>query len=130
VRAGVASTPRPVPAGLAPAAAGALVLALALPVFLVAGWRLSAWAIGAVLWAGGQALTVLLTRVAVGTGNLAASSVQGFGRMLRALAVMIVVIAVASSDARLALAAALVYALAYTAELGVSMLLFFGAETR
>jgi hypothetical protein len=48
----------------------------------------------------------------------------------RALAVMVVVVAVAASDARLALAATLLYALAYTCELGVSLALYFSADTR
>ena len=38
-----------------PAVGGGLVIALALPVFLVAGWRLSGWAIAAVLWVGASA---------------------------------------------------------------------------
>ena len=51
-------------------------------------------------------------------GNLAGSGVVGFGMTFRALAVMVVVVALAATDARLALAAALLYALAYTLELG------------
>jgi hypothetical protein len=50
--------------------------------------------------------------------------------MFRPLAVMVVVIAVAASDAELGLAAGLLYALAYTAELALSLTLYFGAETR
>ena len=63
-------------------------------------------------------------------GILAASGVVAFGMMFRVIAVMVVVIAVAVSDARLALAAALVYALAYTLELGVSVVSYFGGEPR
>jgi hypothetical protein len=48
--------------------------------------------------------------------------------MARAVAVMLVVIALAASDARLALAAALVYACAYTLELAVSLASYFGSE--
>ena len=48
----------------------------------------------------------------------------------RPVAVMVVVIAVAASDATLGLAAGLVYAFAYTAELGVSLALYFGTETK
>jgi hypothetical protein len=48
----------------------------------------------------------------------------------RAVAVMVVVLAVAATDARLALAATLLYALAYTLELGVSLALYFSGEPR
>ena len=41
--------------------------------------------------------------------------------------VLVVLFAVAASNAHLALAAALVYALAYTLELGLSMVAYFGA---
>ena len=123
-------TPRPVPNRALPALAGATVVALAFPAFLVAGFRLDAWLLGAVLWAGAQALGLLLTRLRLGAANLAASGVVGIGMTFRGVAVMIVIIAVAASDARLAIAAALVYALAYTLELAVSLALFFGGDTR
>src|SRR5215218_387532 len=99
--------PRPLPQRTLPVAA-AVVVALALPIFLVAGWRVQGWALGAVLWVGSQALGWVLQRVGSGTGNLAAASVVAFGMMFRAVAVMIVVFAVAVSDAWLGVAAALV----------------------
>ena len=108
-------------------AAGAAV-ALALPVFLAAGWRVTGWVLGAVLWLAAQAFGLLLARLPIGAGNLAGSGVQGIGMMFRAAAVMVVVIAVAVSDARLALAAAGVYALGYTIELTLSILPYFGGE--
>ena len=123
-------TPRPLPNRTAPILAGGAVIALALPVFLLAGWPLAGWGLAAVLWAGAQAIALLLTRLKLGAGNLAASGVVGFGMTFRAVAVMIVVIAVAVSDARLGLSAALLYALAYTLELVVSLLTFFGAEAK
>jgi hypothetical protein len=128
VSAPVFSTPRPVPSRLLPAVAGALVVALALPVFVAAGWRVEGWALGAVLWAAAQAFGFVLTRLRPGTGNLAASGVLGIGLMFRAVAVGVVVIAVAASDGGLAVAAALVYALAYTLELALSLLAYFGSE--
>jgi hypothetical protein len=124
------TTPRPVPSRALPALAGATVVALALPVFLVAGFRIQGWLLGAVLWAAAQALGLLLTRLRLGGANLAASGVVGIGMTFRAVAVMIVIIAVAASDARLALAAALVYALAYTLELALSLVLYFGSPAR
>jgi hypothetical protein len=45
--------------------------------------------------------------------------------MFRAIAVMVVVFAAAASDAWLGVAAALVYALGYTAELGLSLIAYY-----
>jgi hypothetical protein len=128
VRAPTLGAPRPVPGRLLPAAAGGLVIALALPVFLLAGWRLSGWAIAALLWFGAQALGLLLSRVRPSPDNLAASGVLAFGMMGRVLAVLVVLVAVAASDGRLALAASLVYALAYTAELAISVAAYYVQE--
>jgi hypothetical protein len=128
--AGILSTPRPMPSQTLPLVAGAAVVALALPVFVAAGWPLAGWLIGGVLWAASRLLAALLTRLSPGAGNLAAGGVVGFGMSFRALAVMVVVIVLAATDARLALAALLLYALAYTLELGVSLALYFGGGTR
>ena len=128
--AGVFSTPRPLPDQRLPVIVGAAVIALAFPIFVAAGWDLRGWTIGATLWAGSRALAALLTHLRGGMGNLAGSGVVGFGMTFRALAVMVVVLAVAASDARLALASLLLYALAYTAELGLSLALYFSGETR
>jgi len=127
--AGALTTPRPAPGKLAPVLAGGSVILIALPVFAVAGWRLSAWGLAAVLWAGAQALGLVLARLQLGMGNLASSGVMGIGMTFRSVAVMVVVIAVAVSDARLGLTAALVYALAYTLELAVGLLVYFAGNT-
>ena len=47
-------TPRPVPGRLVPALAGSAVVALALPVFLAAGWPLRGWLLAATLWIAGE----------------------------------------------------------------------------
>jgi hypothetical protein len=120
------ATPRPVPARATPIAAGAAVMALALPVFAVAGWPLRGWALAAVMWLGAQALGLLLARLQLGADNLAASGVRGVGMMFRPVAVMVVVIAVAASNPEVGVAAGLLYALAYTLELGLSLLAYFG----
>ena len=124
------STPRPIPGRLAPAAAGAAVVALAFPIFIAAGWPLDGWLLAAALWAGAHALEALLARLPLGADNLAASAVVGIGKSLRAVAVGIVLIAVAVADTSLAVAAALLYALAYTLELAVSLVTYFGAPAR
>jgi hypothetical protein len=128
MRTGVFSTPRPMPQRGLGAVAGGAVIALALPVFLLAGWPLRGWALGALLWVAAQALSLLLTRLRVGADSLAASGVVGIGMSFRAIAVMVVVIAVAAADAGLGLAAGLVYALAYTLELAVSLASYFGGS--
>jgi hypothetical protein len=127
---GVFSTPRPMPDQRIPFVAGAAVVALALPIFLAAGWDLRGWVIGATLWAGSRALAGLLTHLRGRMGNLAGSGVVGFGMTFRAIAVMVVVVVLAATDARLALAVTLLYALAYTLELAVALALYFSGETR
>jgi hypothetical protein len=106
------------------------VIALALPVFALADWPLAGWAIAAILWVGAQALGLLLARLRPSPDNLAASGVLAFGMMGRVLVVLVVLVAVAASDAKLGIAAALTYALAYTAELGTSVALYYNQEPR
>ena len=117
--------PRPIPNRLLPVAAGTAALLLALPIFVIAGWRIGGWAIAAVLWIATQGLGLLLARIKPSPDNLAASTVLAFGMMARVLAVLVVLIAVAASDRELGLAAALVYGLAYTAELAVSVASYY-----
>jgi hypothetical protein len=123
-------SPRPLPARRLPVTAGMLVVAFSLPVFVLAGWRIEGWLLGAVLWLGSQALGVLFDRIGIHEPTLRGSGVVAFGMMLRGILLMVVAIAVAASDPRLALAGALVYALAYTFELGVSLLLYFAGQPR
>ncbi len=124
------STPRPVPSRLAPALAGTVVVALALPLFLVAGWPLRGWTVAAVLWIAGQLLAAVLTRLPLGTGNLAAAGMRGIGTTFRAMAVGIPLVAVTVADERVGLAAMLVYALAFSVELAVSLVVYFAAPAK
>ena len=117
--------PRSAPPALLPAVAGGIVIAIALPIFLLAGWRVTGWAIGAVLWLGSEALGFVLTRLQSRTGNLAAAGVVAFGMLFRAVAVMVVVFAVAVSDKWLGLAAALTYAAGYSATFGLSLIAYY-----
>jgi hypothetical protein len=121
-------SPRPLPARRLPAAAGALVVAFCLPVFVLAGWRIEGWALGAVLWLAGQVLGALFDRVGIHEPTLRGSGVVAFGMMTRGILLMLVAIAIAVSDPRLAVAGALVYALAYSLELAFSLLLYFGGR--
>jgi hypothetical protein len=126
---GVFSTPRPVPPRVLPIVAGGAVIGLALPIFVLAGWPIQGWALAAVLWVAAQGLGLLLTRFRLGADSLAASGVVGIGMSFRAIAVMVVVIAVAATNAELGLAAGLLYAFAYTLELAVSLVLYFGGSS-
>jgi hypothetical protein len=122
------ATPRPVPTSHVPKLAGAAVVALALPVFLAAGLPLQGWVLAAVLWVAAELVGLLLARLSLGADNLAAAGVRGVGMMFRSVAVMVVVIVVAASDPALGVAAGIVYALAYTLELALSLTSYFASE--
>jgi hypothetical protein len=124
----VFSTPRPVPGRLVPALAGTGLIVLALPVFVVAGWPLGGWVLAAVLWVAAQLFGWMLTRLSLDTGNLAAAGMRGIGTSFRAIAVGIPLVAVTVSDEGVGIAAALLYALAFTLELALSLVTYFGAE--
>lgn len=126
MRGGIFATPRPVPGRFLPTLGGALVIVLALPVFVLAGWSLNGWGLAAVLWAGVQAVDLLLARLRASTGNLASSGVLAFGLTFKAVVVLAALVAAAATHPRLAVAAAVVYALAYTFQLGLSMATYFG----
>ncbi len=98
---------------------------LALPVFLIAGWPVKGWAIGAVLWFGSEAFGAILTRLRTRTGNLAAAGVAAFGMLFRAIAVMVVIFVIAVSDKWVGLAAALTYAAGYSAALGLQLVAYY-----
>ena len=127
---GAFSTPRPIPGRLVPALAGSALIALALPVFVVAGWPLDGWLLAAVLWVAAQAFAWLLTRLSLEAGNLAAAGMRGIGTSFKAIAVGIPLVAVTVSDERVGVAAALLYAFAFTVELAVSLVTYFGAEAK
>ena len=123
-------TPRPLPDRHVPVLAGAMLVAAALPIFLLAGWRIEGWALGAVLWAGSQALGLVFARVGIGEPNLRGSGVVAFGMMARGILLALVAIAVATTDPQLAVAGVLVYAVAYTFELALSLALYFAGAPR
>jgi hypothetical protein len=120
------TSPRPAPHVLLPVLAGTAVIALALPIFVVAGWPLKGWVIAATLWAASQLFGYILVRMRSG-GELAASGVAAVGMMIRAIVVMGVIFVVALSDPWAGLAAALTYALAYTIELILSLVAYYGS---
>jgi hypothetical protein len=124
------STPRPEPNHVLPAVGSAVVVLLALPVFLLAGWPLGGWALAAVLWAAVHVIDLVLHRSRGNTGSLAASGVQAFGLFFKSLGLLVVLVAAAAADPHLAVGAAVTYALAYTFELGLSLVSYFWAPAK
>jgi len=125
---GVFSTPRPVPGRRIPALAGAAVVVLALPVFLVAGFPLGGWALAAILWAAGEGLGFWLARIPTGADHLRKSGMVALAMSFRGIGVMVVLLAITVANKSLGISAVAVYALAYTLTLGVSLLEYFGSE--
>jgi hypothetical protein len=126
--AGLLSTPRPVPGRRVPTLAGAAVVALALPVFLVAGFPLGGWALAAVLWASGEALGAYLARLPIGADRLKTSGLVALAHSFRGIGVMVVLLAVTVGDRDVGIAAVAVYALAYSLSLGVSLIEYFAGK--
>jgi len=122
------TAPRPLPSRtLPPLAASALVL-LALPVFLAAGWPFRGWALAAALWAAAQLFGLVLTRLPLGARHAGASAATGLGMVFRSLVVGVVLVTVAVSNQKVAIAAALLYLLAFTVELALSLFSYFSTE--
>jgi hypothetical protein len=123
-------SPRPLPERRLPVLAGGAIVASALPIFLIVGWRLEGWALGAVLWGASQALGLVFARVGINEPTLRGSGVVAFGMMGRGILLALAAIAVAVTDARLAVAGALVYAVAYTTELALGLALYFAGQPK
>ena len=111
-----------------PALGGTVVVLVALPVFLIGGWRLAAWGIAAGLWLVFLVIGALLRRLQLRSDNLAAAGLVAFGRMTRAVVLVAILIVIAVKDSGLGLPAAVVYALAFTVELVLSLVAYFGGE--
>jgi hypothetical protein len=130
VSAGIFTTPRPLPSRIGPTAAGGAIIVLALPVFAVAGWPLHGWALAAVLWIASELFALVLARLPNNPDNLAAAGMLGIGTTSRALLVGVVLVIVTVSDETVGLAAALLYAVAFSVELGVGLAAYFGQEAK
>jgi hypothetical protein len=125
---GIFSTPRPLPDTKWPVLAGAAVVLLALPIAALVDAPLAGWAVGAALWAVGAAVALFLGRLPLGADNLAASGMRGVGMTFRGIAIMVVLIALTVSDEALGVTAALTYIAAYTTELALSLVSYFGGR--
>jgi hypothetical protein len=127
---GTVLSPRPLPDRRLAVIAGGAIVALALPVFLVADWRLGGWALGAGLWVASRVLDAIFSRAGIGEPTLRGSGVVAFGMMGRGILLALVAVAVAVVDPSLAVAGALLYAAAYSLELALSLTLYFQGEAR
>jgi hypothetical protein len=110
--------------------AGLLVVLLALPVFLAAGWPFAGWILGAALWLAAEVVALLLGRRGLGPPTLSGSGVVAFGMISRGIVVMVALIVVAAFEPAVALAGALVYAAAYTTELALSLTSYYSGSTK
>jgi len=124
------STPRAEPGHALPALGGTLVLALLLPVVALLGWSVAGWGLAAVLWLGLHGLELLLARMRQRDhGGVAGSGVQAFALFFKLITILVILFAALAADRDVALVAVLSYGLAYTFELGLSLVSYFGAQS-
>jgi hypothetical protein len=128
MRSALLSTPRPAPGRLVPALASGAVVVLGLFVCLVGGFPVAGWALAAALWVAGEVLGVWLSRIPTGADNLGRSGLVALGMAFRGIGVMVVLLAVTVANKDVGITAVIVYALAYTLSLGVSLVEYFGGE--
>ena len=103
---------------------------LLLAVITIAGWPLQGWALAAVLWLASEIFALVLARLPNNPDNLAAAGMRGIGTTSRALLVGVVLVIVTVQNEPVGLAAALLYAVAFTVELGVGLATYFGGEAK
>ena len=130
MRSALLSTPRPAPGRRAPALAGAGVVVLALPVCLAGGFPITGWVLAAILWAPAEALGIWLARIPTGADNLGRSGLVAVGMAFRGIGVMVVLLAVTVGNRGVGVTALIVYLLAYTLSLLISLTEYFGGEPR
>jgi hypothetical protein len=116
------------PEGNRPVIASGLVVAAALPLFLIAGWPVKGWAIAAVLWVASQLVGRVIRRMPLGMDNLPSSGVAAMGRMVRTITAGVVLVVVTVSNQSVGVSAALVYAVAFSVEFGMSLASYYGGE--
>ena len=92
--------------------------------------RSQGWALAAVLWVASEIFAAVLTRLPNSPDNLAAAGMRGIGTTSRALLVGIVLVIVTVSNETVGIAAAILYAIAFTVELGVGLATYFGGEAK
>jgi hypothetical protein len=130
VRSVLLETPRPAPGRRVPVLAGGAVVVLGLPVCLAGGFPLAGWGLAAVLWAAAELLGLWLARIPTGADNLKQSGFVAVGMAFRGIGIMVVLLAVTVANRGVGVTALIVYALAYSLSLGVSLVDYFGGEPR
>jgi hypothetical protein len=128
MRSALLATPRAAPGRRAPALAGAAVVVLSLFICLVGGFPFAGWSLAAALWVAGELLGLWLARIPTGADNLGRSGFVAVGMTFRGIGVMVVLLAVTVANKDVGVTAVIIYALAYTLSLGVSLLEYFGGE--
>jgi hypothetical protein len=118
----------PVPQSNRPIIASGIVVAAALPIFLIAGWPILGWALAAVLWVAAQLVGRVIRRMPLGMDNVPTSGVAAMGRMVRTITVGVVLVTATVWDQSVGLSAALTYAVAFSVEFGMSLASYFGSE--
>jgi hypothetical protein len=88
------------------------------------GWSIAGWALAVVLWSGLHAVDYLLSRM-----DHVGSAVQAFGLFFKLITILVILFAALAADRDVALVAVLTYGLAYTFELGLSLVSYFGAPS-
>ena len=86
--------------------------------------------LAAVLWVASEVFALVLARLPNNPDNLAAAGMRGIGTTSRALLVGVVLVIVTVQNETVGLAAALLYAVAFTVELGVGVATYFGGEAK
>jgi Kef-type K+ transport system membrane component KefB len=99
-----------------------MVIALALPLFIASNWSIRGWVIAAVLWVGVHGLDMLIARAG------GKPQMQVFGMFFKSIGSLAVLLATIAANKHVGLAALITYALAYTCELGLSLVSYFGAD--
>lgn len=129
MRSALLSTPRATPGRRMPALASGAVVVLGLPVCLVGRFPIAGWALAAVLWGAAELLGVWLGRIPTGADNLRASGLVAVGMAFRGIGVMIVLLAVTIGNRDVGVTALIVYALAYSLSLAVSLIDYFSGKS-
>ncbi|MBE3088478.1 MAG: hypothetical protein IMZ71_05130, partial [Chloroflexi bacterium] len=79
-------------------------------------------------WIGAWLFGYLLTKLPLGADHAASSVAIGFGMSFRTVVVGVVLVVVAVSNERVGIAAAALYALAFTVELALSLISYYSRE--
>ncbi len=108
--------------------AAGVVVAVAAPVFVSAGWSLRGWALAAALWVATAAFALVVRRLQASSASPVQSGLAGFAMMLRTVAALVVLGVLVVVSPHTAVPALVVYAVADTCELVLSLGSYFGGQ--